>query len=259
MAQRRMNAMVLAGGPADEVAALTPGAPNKAFIDIAGVPLVERTLRALRSSARIGRITVVAPVSAHAHPALCVADDLRPDGVRIRDSLRSGLAGFPVDEPVLVSASDLPLLTAEAIDDFVERAHRIDPDLGYGCLERRVHMASFPAFPHTWARLRDGTYCGGGFVVMRPRVFPALERFIEQLGHARKNPLHLAQLFGWDMLLRFALRRLTIAQAEARASHILGARVRAIVSPFAVTAINIDRTTDVALTEASLRLQRRLI
>jgi hypothetical protein len=100
--------------------------------------------------------------------------------------------------------------------------------------------------------LRDGTFCGGGFIAIKPRAMPALERFIERLGAARKNVFRLASLFGWDMFLRFALGRLSIANAEARASHLLDARVRAIVSPYAETAVNVDRVSDVALAERLL-------
>ena len=82
---------------------------------------------------------------------------------------------------------------------------------------------------------------------MKPRALPLLERFIERLGAARKHPFKLASLFGWDILARFALRRLTIAQAEARASRILGAPVRALVSSYADMAVNVDRVSDVEL------------
>jgi hypothetical protein len=116
-------------------------------------------------------------------------------------------------------------------------------------LEKRVHLAKYPDVPHTWAPLRDGTFCGTGFVTIRPRVWPSLERFIEQLGHARKNPLHLARLFGWDVLLRFAFRRLSIAAAEERASRIIGAKVRAVVSPYPEIGVNVDRVSDIALAE----------
>lgn len=248
-----MTVVLLAGGPADELAAQTPGAPNKAFVEIAGKPLVQRTLEALRGARCIGRVIAVAPPAAHGHPALALADECRPDGRRIRDSLASGLRGLPPDAPVLLSASDLPVLSAQAVEDFVERARATRADLTYGCLERRTHLARFPEVPHTWVRLREGTYCGGGFVTLRPRVYPALERVIERLGSARKNPLRLASLFGWDVLALFALRRLAIAQAEERASRILGARVRAVVSPFAETAVNVDRLTDVALAERLVR------
>lgn len=256
MAQRRVSAIaaiVLAGGPLDDLAAQTPGAPNKAFVEISGVTLVERTLRALRSARSIGRIIVVAPPSMHMTKALALADEFRPDGARIRDSLRSGLQGLSPHDDILVSTSDLPVLTGESIDDFVARAHAKNADLTYGCLEKRTHMAKFPEVPHTWAPLRDGTFCGTGFITMRPRVFPSLERFIEQLGQARKNPLHLARLFGWSVLLRFALRRLSIAQAEARASRVIGAPVRAVISPFAEIGVNVDRVSDIALAERLLR------
>lgn len=244
-----LTAVVLAGGPADALAAKTPGAPNKAFVPIGGVTLVERTLRALRGSLSIGRIIVVAPPRFHAHPALALADEYRPDGERIRTSLRNGLQGLAPDDEVLVSASDLPVLTAQSIDDFVLRAVEADADLAYGCLEKRVHVARYPEVPHTWAPLRDGTYCGTGFTTMRPRVYPLLDRFIERLGSARKNPFRLAGLFGWDVLLRFALRRLSIEQAQERASRIMGAKVRAVVSPYAEIGVNVDRVSDIALAE----------
>jgi molybdopterin-guanine dinucleotide biosynthesis protein A len=243
------TAVVLAGGPADAVAALQPGAPNKAFIRVGGVTLVERTLRALRESGRIDRIVVVAPAHAHQHPALAAADECRADGVRISDSLRNGLRGLPPGELVLVCTSDLPILTGESIDDFVDHARALDPDLGYGCIEQRVHLACYPQVPHTWAHLREGTFCGAGLVVIKPRALPALERFIERLGAARKNPLLLASIFGWDVLARFALRRLSISSAERRAAQILGVPVRAIVTPYAETGVNVDRVSDVALAE----------
>ena len=246
-------AVVLAGGPADAVAAMQPGAPNKAFVEIGGVALIGRVLTALRASPSIGRLIVVAPESMRAHPALAVADELRPDGVRITDSLRSGLAGLPPDLDTLVVTSDLPVLTVVAVDDFARRVREIDADVVYGCVERSAHLARYPKIPHTWARMRDGTFCGGGLSALKPRALPQLERFIERLGAARKHPLRLASLFGWDVLARFAAGRLRIADAERRASDILGARVRALVSPFPETAVNVDRVGDVALANELVR------
>ena len=244
-----MDAIVLAGGPLDDIARLQPGAPNKAFVRIDGVTLVGRVLRALRGSREIGRIVVVAPPSLAGHSDLAPADELRPDGVRITESLRSGLAGFAPDEAVLVVASDMPVLTPEIVEDFVARLSALDADVVYGCVEKSTHLRRFPDVPHTWARMRDGTFCGGGIVGIKPRALPMLERFIERLGAARKQPFRLASLFGWDMLARFTLGRLSIAAAEARASKILGAPVRALVSPYPETAVNVDRVSDVALAE----------
>ena len=189
----------------------------------------------------------------HGAPALALADELRPDGVRITDSLRSGLAGCRRRFDVLIVASDLPVLTAAAVDDFVERVRALDADVAYGCVEQRTPRGAYPEVPHTWARMRDGTFCGGGLAALKPRVLPLLERFLERLGAARKRPLQLASLFGWDVLARFASGRLALADAEQRASGILGATVRAIVSPYAETGVNVDRAGDVALAAELVR------
>ena len=247
-----MRCVVLAGGPHDAIAAGTPGAPNKAFALISGRTLLERTLAPLRASTGITAIRVVAPPSAHGHSALALADEIVPDGAKIRDSLRSGLAGLPPDEIVAVWTSDLPMLSTAAVDDFTARATEADADIGYGCVEYGVHVRRFPEVPHTWARMREGRYCGGGAIAIKPRALPRLDAFIERLGAARKSPLRLAGLFGWGLLARYALGRLSIERAEARASAIVGATVRAIPSPFAEFAVNVDRLSDVALAERLL-------
>ncbi len=248
-----MNAIVLAGGPLDAVAKTDPHAPNKAFIKVGGTELVTRTLLALRASPLIHRIIVVAPLSAHAHPALELADELRPDGKRISDSLASGIRSLEPDAQALIAPSDLPILSVAAVNEYVSQAVSLDADITYGCLERRIHEAAYPQVPHTWARLRDGTFCGAGLVTLRPRTYPKLAFVLEKLGAARKNPFALATLFGWDTLLRFALRRLTMVAAEARASQIVGASVRAVISTHPEIAVNVDRVSDIALAEQLVR------
>ncbi len=212
--------------------------------------LVERTLRAVRDVPRIERVIVVAPRAALDDPALAAADDRRGDGARMIESLRSGLADLPPDEPLLVTAADLPILTRAALDEVIDDALARDLDLGYSCLERRYHDARFPAVPHTWARMREGQFCGGGAVVLKPKVLPRLGTLLDQLGSARKSPLRLAAIFGWGTLARFALGRLSIPAAEGRAGSLIGARAGAIRCTHAEIAINVDRPDDVARANA---------
>jgi GTP:adenosylcobinamide-phosphate guanylyltransferase len=244
-----VTAVVLAGGPRDEVSALQPGAPNKAFVRIAGRAMVERVIAALRKARYVERIIAVAPQSMHGDSALALADERRRDGIRIRESLRNGIGHLPPDDVVLLATSDLPVLTPVSVDDFVERALALDADAGYGCVERRIHVAKYPQVPHTWARLHDGTYCGAGLMTLRPRILPSLEHFIERLGAARKRPWRLASLFGFTILAKYALGQLNVADAEARARRLLGAPVRAVISPYAEIAVNVDRAGDVAVAE----------
>lgn len=244
-----LTCIVLAGGPRDAVASLDEKAPNKAFIPIAGRTLLERTIAALRSSPSVGRIIAVAPSVAHALPALAAADETRLDGARISDSLRSGLHDLPPDDLLLIAASDLPILTGAAVEELATLARQASADIVYACVERSVHVARFPEVPHTWARLVDGTYCGGGLIALRPRIFSSLERFLERLGAARKNPLALASILGWGILARYALRRLSVSRTERRASELLGAPARAAICSHPEIAVNVDRVGDVAIAE----------
>jgi len=219
-------------------------------VRIGATTLVERTLRAVRDVPRIERLVVVAPPATHGDPALALADECRPDGKRMIESLRSGVAGFSPDEPLLIAASDLPVLTRASLDEVIDAALARDLDLGYTCLERRYHDARYPRFPHTWARLREGQFCGGGVVILKPRVLPQLATLIDRLGAARKAPIRLAAIFGWSTLARFALGTLAIADAERRAGELISANAGAIRSTHPEIALNVDRPTDVALAAA---------
>lgn len=242
-----MNAIVLAGGAPDAVAALAPGAPNKAFIEIGGIALVTRVIAALRAAPEIARITVVAPGAAHDHMALAAADQFRTDGPRMIESLEAGLAGLPLDELTLIAVSDLPVLTPAAVGAFVAAACARDLDVAYAIVGERDHRARYPRVAHTWAKMAEGRFCGGGLVALKPRALAALRTVLDDLGAARKSPLRLAALFGWDIVPRFALGLLTIAAAERRASAILGVPAGAIPSAYPEIAVNVDRPADVAL------------
>jgi GTP:adenosylcobinamide-phosphate guanylyltransferase len=248
-----MNAIVLAGGPPDAVSRMFAGLPNKAFTPIDGVPLVARVIAALRAAPGIARITVVAPTAAHGDAALAGADECRNDGARMIESLESGLAGLPPDAPVLVAASDLPLLNPAAVGEFLERSRERDLDLAYAIVHQRDHAAAYPAVPHTWAKMAEGRFCGGGVVALKPRVLAALRAILDDLGAARKSPLRLAALFGWDVVPRFAFGSLSIAAAERRAGAILAAPAGAIRCSHPEIAVNVDRPSDVALANGLVR------
>jgi len=241
-----LTAIVLAGGQRDEVCRDDPAAINKAFVHVGGAPLVTHALRALREAASIHTIIAVTP-NAAPKDALMLADERRESGERFQDSLANGLQDLDADTPVLLCASDLPALTPMAVDDFVERAVQHDCDIAYGYLDQALHDVHYPHIRHTWARFREGVFCGTGLCLIRPRALPALLQIMHVVTAARKNPWRLASLFGPKILMHYALGILSIHEVEDRASIILGCRARGIASNFPESAINIDRYSDLQL------------
>lgn len=210
--------------------------------------MVTRVLQALRGVPEVAQITVVAPLVALEDSALSLADVRRSAGEHIVESVQRGLSGTDPDVMTLLATSDAPLLSPDSLGRFVQALATIDADLVYTIVERKAHEGRFPGVPHTWARMREGVYCGGAVFGMRARVLPALTRFLDDLGAARKSPLRLATFFGWDAVVRFALGLLSIGTAESRASAILGYPVRAVVAEPDL-AFNVDRKSDLALAE----------
>ncbi len=221
---------------------------NKAFVPVGGVPMVTRVLKTLRTVPQIEQITVVAPTVALEDSALTLADVRRSSGDKIIESVQRGLSESDPDAMMLLATSDAPLLSSESLQEFVQALTSIDADLVYAIAERKAHEKRYPGVPHTWARMRGGVYCGGAVFGMRPRVVSALTKFLDELAAARKSPFRLARAFGWDVVVRFALGMLPISAAEARASALLGYRVRAIVAKPDL-AFNVDRKNDLVLAE----------
>ncbi|MDE2572665.1 MAG: nucleotidyltransferase family protein [bacterium] len=244
-----MRAVVLAGGPADdEVARLQPGAPSKAFVRVGGATLLERVLRGLRAAHTIDAIRVVAPQQALGDPSLASVEAC-PAGTRMVDSLRNAVDGLDPNTSLLAVASDVALLSGAVVDDFVQGAQALEADLVYATVRKETHMARYPELPHTWVRLREGTFCGGGFVLLKPRALPSIFEAIEVFGAARKSPLKLARLLGWGTIWRFALRRLSISYVEQRVRGLTGIQARALECRYAEAAVNVDRAGDVAAVE----------
>jgi GTP:adenosylcobinamide-phosphate guanylyltransferase len=248
----KLTAIILAGGARDEVCRDSPLAANKAFVEVGGSPLVTRVSRALREAENVGHIIVVAPDDAPSQPLL-LCDERRTSGATITDSLRAGFADLPPDEPVLVAASDLPLLLPNATDEFILNAYITQGDLCYGYLERMAHEARYPTLAHTWARLRDGIFCGAGLSTIRPRALPALLKVLERLASARKAPWRLASLCGPRILFGYLLGTLSIADIEARASAMLGHKARGVLTLHPELAVNIDRYDDLVRVEQLIK------
>lgn len=244
----RFVAVALAGGILErDFRSANFAVPNKAYLPIGGVTMLERVLRALRASESVGRIRCVTQPSAFAAAfgndrSFC--DDVIAPGTDLIDSMLAGFAGLPPAQMVLVAATDIPLVTARAIDTFASAARALDCDLGYGCIRREAHVAAYPTIRHTWVRLREGTFCGAGVSVIRAGAAVHIASILRDFAAARKSPLRLASLFSPFLVVRTALGLVGIAELERRASELTGVTCRAIPSDEPELGVNVDRLDD---------------
>jgi len=252
VADHKFTAVALAGGTLEpDFRAAGYLAPNKAYLHVAGEPMLTRVLRALRSAHSIGRIRCVTPAAAIVTlpDALGLYDEVIEPGMGLIDSLLTGLAGLDPNERVLLAATDMPLVTASAIDAFAALASATPCDIGYGFVERTAHEREYPEVRHTWVRLQQGVFCGGGVSVMRAGAARQVQDVLRRLTAARKSPLKLAALFSYGLLFKAAMGWLRIEQVERRADQISGLTCRGLLCDRPELAVNVDRLDDLRTVE----------
>lgn len=231
------DAIVLAGGGAEP--GLEPGVPNKGFIVLAGRPLVAHVVRALRSARGVGRIAAVGPVEPL---RAALPEEITPveDAGGIMDNVVRALGMLGSTSRTLVVASDIPLLTPRAVEDFLSACENNTADFHYAIVPQDAMERGYPGARKTFVRVADGTFTGGSVMLFNPAVVERVRTFVDRVVAARKKPWMLAQLFGWSVVMKFASGRLTITEMQDKVTEILGITARAIITPHPELALDVD-------------------
>ncbi|HEV2909229.1 MAG TPA: nucleotidyltransferase family protein [Candidatus Eremiobacteraceae bacterium] len=259
MPDRQFAVVALAGGSLEtDFRDAGYSAVNKAYLPLGGELMIERVLRAFRTASSIGRVRVVTQPDAFAAAfgarAAELCDEVIAPGVGLIDSMLAGFTGLGPDEHVLVSATDVPLLTSHAVDAFAGRVRAVgDCDIGYGFVSRAAHDAKYPQVRHTWVRLREGTFCGGGISMLRAGAAAQAADLLRRVAALRKSPLRLAMLFSPATWARMVLGGLRISELERRADELSGLRCRGVLCDEPELAVNVDRLDDLRMVEDILR------
>lgn len=253
-----IDAIVLAGaantGPLRTVSTVK----YEAMIPINGRPMLLYVLVALLRSRKIGNILVVGPEELASVQSDLPADDAGrvqfvPSGDSILDNLLRGLDAVGKKDRVLVVTSDVPLLTSDAVDDFIERCHATEADVYYPIISKEVSAAKYPDAERTYVNLKEGTFTGGNLALVNPEALSRGRRVMEQAFQMRKKPVKLARLLGFRFILKFGMRRLSLPEIEERAAEILGYRGIAVPSPYPEIGLDVDKPSDIQIVERALQ------
>jgi GTP:adenosylcobinamide-phosphate guanylyltransferase len=252
-----VTTLVLAGsrGPEDPVAKLG-GVSHKAFVPVAGVPMLVRVVRALLASPSVGTIHV-----AIERPDLVQADaELAP----LLDSGRLGLLpaeGSPsrsvsaaldaLGTPLFVTTADHALLRPEWVEHFLANLP-IGADVCAALARDQAVMAAVPETKRTYLRFADGAFSGCNMFAFRTPNADGIARLWRQVEAQRKNPLRMIRLLGPWSILRFLLGRLTIGAALDRLGRLAGAKAAIVEMPFGMAAVDVDKAADLELAERLL-------
>lgn len=255
-----MDCIITAGGMPrldDPIYAYTQGKP-KALLDMAGRSMLERVVDALQSSRYVDDIVVVGlgNTGHETHFQFQRPVVHLPDHGSLIDNAMAGLQWSKAHNPgateLLLSSADLPTLTSDIVDHFVESCRPFDNALYYTFVTQEVMEARFPHSNRTFVQLKDIRIAGGDLFLAHPTIGDSHRELWESLANARKHAWKLAWTIGPRALLKFMLRRIGPAEIEAEASRILRRPVKIILSPHAELAMDADKPHQIDLLRREL-------
>jgi GTP:adenosylcobinamide-phosphate guanylyltransferase len=226
------------------------GEPYEALIPIADRPMICYVLDALRQVPCIERIVVVGP--RELQPLLGRTIELVPSTDSLVDNIQAGLAHLVSPQPVLLITSDIPLITGEAIEDFLTRCRQVEAHIYYPIVSKEINELHYPGVQRTYVTLKDGTFTGGNMVLLQPELLTQCQEVISRAIGMRKKPVQLSRMLGLRFIIRYLLKRLEMAEIEDRAGEILGFAGKGIVSPYPEVGIDVDKPSDYELVQECL-------
>lgn len=253
----RIDAVVLAGGAPDKADPLLEYAQTekKALIKIAGKEMVRHVAEAVAGSSRVGRIFVVGLSPEDGVEFAVPVEYVEATGCML-DSIVAGMERVmevdPGVERVVIISADIPLLTTEMVDYFIDTCLETDHDLCYTVVEKSAIEARFPGSRRSFVPLRGGSFAGGDINMAKVSALQANLPLARQAMGFRKNIWQQVRLLGFGTLIKFAFRRLTIADVERVASRALGCRGRAIITPYPEMGMDVDKPHQLDMVRAIL-------
>jgi len=250
-----VDAIILAGGQNSKSLSRFAGEQYEAFIEINGQPMVTYVARALSASRNVDRIFAVGPCGILGKCDFPAETVIVESGRTIIDTIVSGMGALGHDRHVLVVTADIPLLSAQAIDNFLEQCSLANADMYYPIVNKNANERQYPGNKRTYVHLQEGTFTGGNIFFVNPGIVSPCLKWATRIIDNRKNPLKLAHILGWIFVFKFLLGTLSLRELEARVSELLNIKGTVILSDYPELGLDVDKPSDLDLVRQLFSVQ----
>jgi molybdopterin-guanine dinucleotide biosynthesis protein A len=238
-----MRAVVLAGSAESELTR-QEGVPNKSLIHLGGRPVLLYILEALRQVPEISRIVVVGPAeSLKAYREQFDFDIVAEEG-GIAQNIHAPFKHWTLTGPLLLVTGDVPLLTREALEDFLEQCRPFDLDFYYPIIPREAVEKTYPGTRRTYVPLKEGVFTGGNiFIARAEKVVETLPQ-VEDFFRVRKSFIKMVAKLGPVFILKYITRRLIIEDLVQRFKVLFNVEAKAVITRHPEIGIDMDKVSD---------------
>ncbi|QUH25332.1 nucleotidyltransferase family protein [Serpentinicella alkaliphila] len=231
-----MNAVILAGEDNNKKSDIE----HKAGILINGIPMINYVINALEQNSRISRIIVVGNKQKLKDIIKSNIDIIDGNGSMF-DNFKTGIDYLNTNEKALIVTCDIPLITTNNIDDFLNKAIESNGDLCYPIIHKINCEEKYSDLKRTHVTLKEGIFTGGNIILVNPTITNKIEEKARVLIKHRKNPIAMTYNLGVGFLGKLLTKQLSVIELENHLSKLLNIRAKAIVTSFPELGCDVDR------------------
>ena len=214
--------------------------------------MVRIVLDVYRQIDEIGRIVLVGPEKELSFLQENYPIDILPESDSLMGNLVLAGHFFKKENYLLIGCVDTPLLSTDAVMDFIKQCRPLDCDFYYPIVEKEASERAFPGEKRTFISLKEGTFTGGNLFMVNPAYIEPLAPIVEKFLEYRKNPIKMVSLLGAGFVFSYLMKQLSISQLEERVSNLLRIKVRAVISSYPEIGFDVDKPSDLALVRKKL-------
>jgi len=248
-AMTQLDAIVLAGG---DGSVIDPEVSVKGLVKVAGKPMVQWVVEALRKAQQVREIAVVLPPGQDMEQWQDLCDYVVLSDGMISENVAAGVKALSNRGHVVVSTSDVPSVSPDAIDDMITQSLQREADLSYPLIPEAAMLEAYPGTERTFFKLREGRVTGGNVMVFDSHQLEYLTEVGQEAFEARKNPFKLANIVGMRFAFKLAAGKLGMQDIEDCLNKFVGLKCAAILSNYASIGADVDKPEDIPVIEAKL-------
>lgn len=256
MTDRRYSALVLAASRGNlDPLAQAGGVSHKSFIDIAGVPMLERVVRSVVESGRVGRVIISIEEGSAAEARQMLAGIPGAETfvfVPSRENIGTSVIAVADESallPMIITTGDNALHTPELVRNFCDSLDRVTADAGLGVTRAELILEKYPDGQRAFHRFADGAFSSCNLYAFLSPAAVGGARIFNSGGQFGKKPKRLIGAFGLLAFLLYKSRWLKLETFLRFLSRGLGITVAPVYIPFAEGPIDVDRMQDWELAE----------
>jgi molybdopterin-guanine dinucleotide biosynthesis protein A len=259
---REVDALVLAGG-INRIRLYDGYIPGyKALVPFGGKISLQYVLDALKAT-RVRRVGIIGPEELRQAVRDRENYEFILAGKTLMESLFTGLEHFRSSAALLCTTADLPLLSPEAIADFLHasaaRAAETSGEIFWSLVPERAFTGPFAQATKGFNRFRDIAICHGNLYLFHPEALLAsgLRSRLNGLYRSRKSTVRATLVLGPKVGLSYLigvrlLRVLSLGGMTGLVSRRLGLKLVPILLNHAEVCLDVDEPQDYVLTRKIL-------